>query len=113
MNIVFSDDSDFDLAGKEGTHCPENFNCYKIHECHPCTLARLLRLKEHDCYALSVIMHTNGVPTKLVHQVQDGKDKLSEIAHTIIRLQYRNFTTIPATSTLMLSNTYQACLLNY
>ena len=85
LNIVFSNDGDnawlidFDLATKEGTSYPYNYNT-SLHERHPSATPGALRKKEHDCYALSVIMHDNEFPDSLVKQVECGKDHLSEIA---------------------------------
>lgn len=84
MNIVFSHNgenawiNDLDLAGKENTPYHDYFNYHNIQERHPSAIAGKPRKKEHDCYALSVIMNNNRVPNELVKQVEDGKDRLSD-----------------------------------
>ena len=60
-NLVFSQENgkawiiDFDLAGKEGTYYPVNYNHLRINKRHSTAKAGFPRKKEHDRNALSVI----------------------------------------------------------
>ena len=86
QNLLFCEDNqawmiDFDHADKEGTLYPDTYNHTGIDERHEFAKACLSRRKEHDRYALSVILkkHFEG-QEEIIKQLCDEHTNLSDIA---------------------------------
>ena len=88
-NIVFSKDSDkaflldLDLVGKEDESYPLDFN-HCTGERHTGAHAGHPRRKEHDCYALGLIMVMHKVPNRLALAVMRSKD-LSKLDQAVLQ----------------------------
>ena len=87
VNVVFSDQSfliDYDLAAEEGTHYPTCYNT-KFPERHSTAIPGYPRKKEHDIFALQVIISDwmNDLDLDIYRLYTQGKSLADIISHII------------------------------